>query len=123
MKLRIKGNTLRIRLSQSEVELLGNLDELKDETNFGESTLGYIIRPVENGPLVNFDDNNIVIGLAGTSVTEWARGDEVSIEFTKETSTGDLQVLIEKDFQCLHKRPGEDESDLFRNPAAEKQTN
>ena len=46
---------------------------------------------------------------------EWANSDRVSLVNKSENG---ISVLIEKDFQCLHKRPDEDESQNFPNPLA-----
>ena len=47
----------------------------------------------------------------------WAKTNEVSLHHVQDKGT-DLEctILIEKDFQCLHQRHDEDESDNFPNP-------
>ena len=45
-------------------------------------------------------------------MTEWVESDRVSIETTSEAG---VQLLIEKDFQCLHKS-GEQDPDAYPHP-------
>jgi hypothetical protein len=50
----------------------------------------------------------------------WLEPEEVSIAAEQPIGAGErLAILIEKDFACLTARPGEDETDLFPNPAEE----
>ena len=45
MKLRIRGNTLRLRLSRSEVDLVGQGKEVEESTSFpGGGKLQYVLR-------------------------------------------------------------------------------
>ncbi len=54
-----------------------------------------------------------------TLAVQWAFGEQFGIGERIAGAVGwQLHLLIEKDFQGLHKRAGEDESDYFRNPAA-----
>jgi len=70
--------------------------------------------------LIKFANNEILIQLPNTEMMEWAKSDRVGInKLIKTGAEGILMVDIEKDFQCLHKRPGEDERDNFPHPAAE----
>ena len=124
MKLRIKGNSARLRLSQSEVSELAAGGSVADSIAFGpqaEERLSYRI-------VVSDDVSAIAAKLSGSVITfflpsnaarEWSASDEVSIEFAKAVGDGaELKVLIEKDFACLNPRRGEDEADMFPNPNA-----
>jgi hypothetical protein len=122
MKLRIRGNTLRLRLSRGEVNELAERGEVRDGIAFGpEETarLGYAI--------VASDDATVTSArLAGGSVEvivprplarEWATSETVGIEAEQAIGAGlSLQILVEKDFACLTPRKGEDDGDAFPNP-------
>jgi len=45
-------------------------------------------------------------------MTEWVESDQVSIQALSQAG---LQLLIEKDFQCLHKCSGQD-PDAYTHP-------
>ena len=123
MKLRIKGNSLRLRLLQSEVKRLEAAGTITEVTRFGirtDQTLKYSIA-VSDGVdelSVEFSDNQILVLLPETDVLEWCRsnedGIENNIEIDGETT---LNVLIEKDFACVGRPDDPDRADAFPHPA------
>lgn len=126
MKLRILGNTLRMRLSQSEIAILDDVGTIKQQTDFGlgSDLLSYSIEMDESieEPKASFEKNHIKIGLPRNLGNEWIQSDKTGIENREYTIQGEgLKLLIEKDFQCLHQRRNEDESDSFPNPKAIKE--
>ena len=118
MKLRIKGNTLRVRLSQSEVIELDEKGLVKDQIQFGLTSLSYsIVSDVLVDHQVRYENNAIEIIVPNEEVNNWAKTDQVGFDFTMNWKGQNvIHVLIEKDFKCLTDRPNEDESDLFENP-------
>lgn len=118
MKLRIKGDSIRMRLSQNEVNELASKGKVNDVINFGANHLMYQLAFAEiNAMTVIYEDNLIHINISEEVGRAWTTSDQVGIQETialKEANT--LSVLIEKDFKCLTDRPNEDESDLFENP-------
>jgi hypothetical protein len=114
MKLRIKGNTVRLRLSQSEVELLEKGGTVYEKTEFGASDFGYRLRANREWK-AEFENGTISISVPEEEVANWATTDKVGMQkiFTFEKSS-DLDVLIEKDFKCLS--PRSDEEGLFPHP-------
>jgi len=120
MKLRIRDNSLRLRLTRSEVEQLDSGGTVSARIAFtGDSTLGYAIEssPACVAPTALFEDQRIVVRLPASVVEGWAATDQVSIRDEQRLSSGDtLVILIEKDFACPKPREGEDEADMFANP-------
>lgn len=115
MKLRIKGNTIRIRLSETEVNLLAEGNPVIEETQFPSSKLTYKIQP-SISESVDFIDEVVYVNLTHDEIDSWAKTDEVTI--SKEVAIPNdniLCILVEKDFKCLTVRP-EDESELYPNP-------
>ena len=54
-------------------------------------------------------------------VAAWATTEQVSIQADLPLGDGEsLQLLIEKDFECLAPRDGEDESDMYPHPGADE---
>lgn len=117
MKLRFQANTLRLRLSQSEVARLAETGCVEDTVTFAPGqTLSYVI---ESGPVVavgaTFEGNRIRVALPAAVAKSWIESDHTGVEGESAT----LRVLIEKDFQCLH-RASEEDADAFPNPLASK---
>jgi hypothetical protein len=111
MKLRIKGNSIRLRLTQSEVARLHSHGSLEERCNFGEAALRYTL--ASNGELgATLDGPHITVTVPRAAVAAWAEGTEVGIY----GRSGPLELAIEKDFRCAHTRT-EDASDSYPNPA------
>lgn len=120
MKLRIKGNSVRFRLTQSEVAQLADGKEVKEQTCFSlYESFSYSVKPWNLGVVeCNFKDNEIQLSVPSSQLAEWAGSDQVGIESVQENHSKDpLKILLEKDFACLKPRDDEDESDHFLNPA------
>ena len=116
MKLRIKGNSLRMRLSQAEVDEFASSGKVRNTICFGETSLFYELRKGEIYSVL-FRDQKIVVEVPNQEATEWVSTDQVGIEETITVGDDrDLSIFIEKDFKCLTDRANEDESDLFENP-------
>ncbi len=120
MKLRIRGNSLRIRVSQGELAELSSTGFASDSVRFSpETELSYCleVRP-DSGLEASFSDASIKVVLPQVDVTRWIEPEQVSIEGKQALGDGEvLSILVEKDFTCLAPREGEDESDLFANPS------
>ena len=117
MKLRIKGNSIRLRLSQTEVAQFVETGVCTDSINFGLSTLVYSLDKGAETKAV-FEDNRVCVFVNETDAHNWA-GNETEVGISHMQPIGDgheLYILIEKDFACLTVRPHEDESDNFPNP-------
>ena len=112
MKLRIRGNSLRLRLSQSEVTQLAQQGRVEDAIAFGPAKLTYVLTTsaVEHVGAI-YEDHRIVVTLPKERAARWTSSDEVGIE-----TRGDLHILVEKDWSCLKPREGEDDSDAFPHP-------
>jgi hypothetical protein len=122
MKLRIRGNSVRLRVSQSELEQIVGQGFAGDRVQFGgAATLSYCVEVVPDEPLAaDFADGEIRLRVPRRRVRSWAQPGEVSIRGEQPLADGAaLKILIEKDFSCLAPREGEDETDLFPNPRAE----
>lgn len=117
MKLRIKGNTIRIRVTQGEISELEQNGLISDSIQFATQSLTYLIR-VGNQTSVqaDLDGSTISVLLPEIVASEWTSTDLVSINGSQAIGSEVLKILIEKDYKCLDERLGEDESDLFPNP-------
>ena len=120
MKLRIQGRALRLRLKQGEIAGLAESGSAEDRIELGPDTA--LTYRIESGDVetlaVELADNTITVVVPRADVDDWTDTDRVGIEAELETRNGTLHVLLEKDFQCLHRRPKEDESDNYPHPSA-----
>ena len=123
MKLRIRGNSVRIRLSQSELERLAEEGVAEDRVRFSaETSLAYRVKVAPDGPVrAELGPAGVTVTLPKATVDRWLTPEEVSIHAEQRIDGREaLKILVEKDFACLVPREGEDESDLFPNPARKK---
>lgn len=121
MKLRIRGDSIRIRVSQSEVGRILEAGVCEDRVRFaGGAALTYRVEVVPDGRLeARLAGSVLTLCVPRALVDGWAEPAEVSIAGSQPLAGGDsLALLLEKDFACLAPRAGEDESDLFPNPEA-----
>jgi hypothetical protein len=124
MKLRIKGNTLRLRLLRGEVDRLAHSGVVTDEIRFGVDTdqaLKYSIAASDGVEVVTaqFSDNQILILIPESTALDWTTTQRVGIEATQDVGQNtELYILLEKDFECLTRPDDPDNADSFPNPTA-----
>jgi len=124
VKIRIRGNSIRLRLTQSEVEEFNSKGMVQDSIQFNPSSADTLIYSLEKADchelkaIYASDINHVKVYMPIESGTQWAESEQVGME-NEIHLNGDkqLKILVEKDFQCLKARPGEDD-DTFPNPDA-----
>ena len=120
MKIRIKGNSVRFRLTRSEVRQLCREGIIKERTDFNGAAFVYAVRVDENVKELKaeFKDGTIALLLPKTVLGDWAENEQVGFENTVKLDQGkELFLLLEKDFTCLDNTI-EDQSDNYPNPKA-----
>ena len=122
MKLRLRDNSLRLRLTQGEVEQIRTTGLVRGRTRFpGSNAFDYILEssPATVRPEAHMSSNVLTVRVPQEVITHWAESEQVSISSTQALGDGEnLAILVEKDFACLAPREGEDESDMFPHPRA-----
>ena len=112
MKIRIKDNSVRFRLTQSEVALLGKTGSVSCTTEFVNRPLVYTIESTSDIEMsVSFDENQIILKMPDEQIKEWVSTDRVGFD----GQSGLVKILIEKDFVCIDNSL-EDQSDNYPNP-------
>jgi hypothetical protein len=119
MKLRIKGNTIRFRLTKSEVEYFGNTFFIEEQTLFPDNALSYSLKSFDGDILsATFSNNRVTVLIPFVIAKDWVVSNKVGLEGEVEIGNGKkLYILIEKDFKCLDNTI-EDQSDNYENPLA-----
>jgi len=102
VKLRIRKDTVRLRVGRSELDQLVARGELFDATHFpaGETLGCALLIGTTPGFGASFSDGMLRIALDPGKARQWASSDEEGIGFSLPLATGCLEVLIEKDFPC-----------------------
>jgi len=123
VKIRIKDNSIRLRLTRGEVDIIRDSGVVISTTGFpGGRKFYYALEssPASVNPAAFYSDNEIRVRLPETIVLAWVTTEQVSIEGEQVLDDGEkLSILVEKDFACLAPRSGEDEADMFANPDAD----
>lgn len=128
MKLRIRANTLRLRLVRAEVDQLLTSGETREAMPALGGALDYVFALGD----VATASAELKASAAGAELrvtwpraeaTAWAQDPRavgmratLALPATVTAAAGELSLLVEKDFPCLVVREGEDDSDAFARP-------
>jgi len=123
MKLRIYGDSIRLRLKVNEVSRIAAGESIVETTRLPGSVLIYSLEVSETaGFSATFSDGKLVVTLPKVDAEKWASSDEVSLLSEQPLAgAGTLSLLVEKDFTCLepgHHRDCMDDEDTFPHPSA-----
>jgi len=114
MKIRINGNSVRFRLTRSDVKQLAITGRLEEKVDFDGQLLIYAIRLGDSKELTSsFKNSTIMLFMPERMISDLADTDAVGFE----NRNGDLNLLVEKDFTCLE-NVAEDQGDNYPNPLA-----
>ena len=103
MKLRIHGDSLRLRLNRSDVEQFRTSGVCAASLRFDSSSqLTYALETSSRLTVmeVHYLQDCIRVLLPLDMAQEWVGSDRISLSLNR---AGGLSLLIEKDFQCLHR--------------------
>lgn len=119
MKIRIKGNSIRYRLTRTEIANFGRDGIIEERTAFlnGPSFHYTLERKAGISTLeASYSGNRISIFVPEGIAGEWTTTDIVGYDHKMPIGDGkELFLLIEKDFVCLD-HTVEDQSDNYPNP-------
>lgn len=114
MKLRLRGNTIRLRLLQNEVQRLAQGETIV-ETLPTPIPFHYSVQPADVPDLIaHFDHNTLAVHVPKPWTATWATNDEVG----RQAKTQGLDILIEKDWACTTPRQGEENAGTYPNPTS-----
>ena len=126
MKMRIKGNFIRYRLTKTEVQQLSESGVVSEKTFFSKNNiLTYTLKTKTDviDLQVEFNNADITIFINSLIAKEWNNNQKVGYRGTvsiDERENNVLVLLVEKDFQCLDETE-EDQSDNYPNPLNDNQ--
>lgn len=118
MKIRIKENSVRFRLTKTEVEIFSKKGLVRETTKFPNKTFSYALK-AKSGITnleAEFRDDTITLYFPENLQKDWVLNNKVgysnTIDWNDKTA---LSLLVEKDFTCLDNTI-EDQSDNYPNP-------
>ncbi len=124
MKLRIRGDSVRLRLKKGEVDRLASGETIVETTRFPGADFTYSLGLSDDHDdmVAQFDNGGLAITMPREIIPEWAETDLVSLYSEQQLpGEGTLALLVEKDFACLepgHHRDCEDDVDTYPHPSA-----
>lgn len=120
VKLRIRDNSIRLRLTRVEVDTVSSEGIVKARVSVpGGDGLDYVLEcsAIAERPSASLSGGALTVTLPESELMQWATSEQVSIEANEALDDGDsLKILVEKDFACLAPREGEDETDMYPHP-------
>lgn len=119
MKLRLKGDTVRLRLTKSDIKNLKNHGLVNECTHIGNTIFNYSLKKkkMTENLSASFEDNNLIIFISEKSVEELVQTNKVGVnELQQCESSADLYLLVEKDFKCLEDETPESQEDMYEHP-------
>ena len=125
MKLRIKGNSLRLRITQSELARLDAGECVVETTRLSAEQNGTLSFSLKGDAsvdemTVNYQSSRIDVLVPVAEMRAWCGNDEVGVYGTQGVGDREsLEISVEKDYACLD-RNAEDNEDTFANPRAGK---
>ena len=123
MKVRIKGNSLRFRVTQSELARLivaGRIEQTIYFSPAEDSRLTYVLehQSSSSSTTLRYQPHEVAIVLSTADVRSWGESIQVGIYSAVDLGVhGVLDLLVEKDFACLDLSDAEN-VDTFPNPNA-----
>ena len=123
MKLRLRENSIRLRLLQSEVIRLRETGKVSETIVFGVNpaeNLTYSLRTTAEAAEISarMNGNQIEVFLPLLMAENWAASNEAGLYFEQIINDSEtLKITVEKDFVCLERPSDADNSDAFPHPA------
>lgn len=121
MKLRIKENSLRFRVSRSDLARLMQIGKIEETIRFApepDATLTYALEcsSAQKEMSVRYRAQKVTVLLSLEDARRWSEGDEVGLYCACDFGDGEvLEIMVEKDFACLDGTDAGNE-DTFPNP-------
>lgn len=122
MKLRIKGNSMRLRVTRSEFDSFTTGRRIEETIHFGpqpDAILTYAlqIEPAATQMAVTHTPGEVVVRVPSALARNWVSESLVGLSHGIDLGpAGTLELLVEKDFACLDQSEADNE-DTFPHPS------
>ena len=120
MKLRILGDSLRLRLSKGDVKTFAETGRVEQAIRFGGGVrMTYALEHADDVEAIRaeYTGAQMLVRMPTSVARGWADTEEITLRGTQAVEGEDaLALLIEKDFKCVVPRAGEEDYDGFEHP-------
>lgn len=120
MKLRLRENSIRLRLLQSEMNMLAEAGFVAETIVFSPNQkFTYWLKiSVDAGEIcARFENEEMTIEIPAEAARDWIETDLVGLEHVQKIDEATtLKILIEKDFICVERPFDADNHDAFPHP-------
>jgi hypothetical protein len=109
MKLRIQGNSLRLRLSEAEVQQFAQTGRVAEAVAFGpgpDQTLQYVLAQREGlaAITVEYSGNTVTVCIPEVVAAAWIGNVAAGLSGSVDNGTEKgLKILVEQDQHCSHR--------------------
>jgi hypothetical protein len=110
MKLRIQGNSIRMRLTKPEVEQFDVHGSIEDTCTMPGGELTFGLKKAGETVDCAMKDHKITVFVPEDIADKWTKTERVGFR----GRSGNTEILIEKDFKCLSRNDEGDE--FYENP-------
>lgn len=115
MKIRIKDDSIRLRLTQGEVKTLCSEGLIESRCQINQNiNFKYSIK-ADNTWMITTQGLSMTIHIEKDLIDNWDINSIVGFDQIIKNDKEGLKILIEKDFKCLTPRD-ENEEDNYENP-------
>lgn len=120
MKLRLRENSIRLRLLQSEIKLLKETGAVSETITFGVSQILIYRLQISDAREIqaSFEGNKIIVEIPLQMANNWINTEQIGLKFKQNVDAKSLSILIEKDFVCIERPFDADNKDAFPHPTA-----
>lgn len=120
MKLRITSNSLRLRVSQSDLARFMQSGQIEETIHFAADAaaqLSYALEQSDTAREISlvYQPQSVTVSIPRAAALDWAGGNRIGIYGDVDVGIYKLAVTVEKDFACLDGTDREN-SDTFPNP-------
>lgn len=115
MKVRWTSQSLRLRITPTELDCLLKGESVNQELEFaGKTVWKVVLEPTSTETRLTVDLGSVMLGLSDADRRNLAAPEREGVYFTtQDTLGGSLRYYVEKDFPCIH--PGE--TDAIETPS------
>jgi hypothetical protein len=124
LKLRLHKQSIRVRLTQGEVDRLGQGESLDYTLQLGQNEgdgWRFLLTPSADIQeyRATYAGASLQVQIPLAQAQALAQTDLVTVEASLALGPNPpLKLFLEKDFQCLKPRTGDDDHDTFQHPSA-----
>jgi hypothetical protein len=119
MKLRLRADSLRLRLTRPEVQQLAQSGSVEERVHITPpGILVYRLKRTKTAATLGatYENGVVEIQIPEDLARAWCASELVTLAHVQPHGEVRLRIVVEKDYACLAPREDEDETDNFQHP-------